>query len=191
MKLPRQNSSKNLKLFDTGPSVTLEEMLNHREQRMLFQKALYHRYPGEILITVGLNIPGPIKYNELIEQVFTKAYGEVIAMCDSKGWNLSHNQIIKVKTGIEAFMVVQETVPIDIKQAMLTLEEKSPTGRLLDLDVSYGDKTEGTVKQVNRQILGYPDRPCFLCEDAAKACGRSKKHELTELYSKLEDIVAG
>lgn len=63
-----------------------------------------------------------------------------------------------------------------LKQKLITLEDQDSIGRLCDLDV-YDKHLE----PLSRVSLGYPMRPCFLCNHDAHACVRTKRHSLIDI----------
>lgn len=41
--------------------VTLMEVLDFREEKVNVQKRMYRKNPGGIVVSLGMNIPGPVK----------------------------------------------------------------------------------------------------------------------------------
>ncbi len=41
---------------------------------------------------------------------------------------------------------------------------------------------------ISRNDLGYESRRCLLCDDSAKACARSQKHNMADLLAQIDDI---
>lgn len=54
----------------TGRPVSLEEILEAREQRAERQRTARERFPGTALVSFTLNIAGPVKLFALAEQSF-------------------------------------------------------------------------------------------------------------------------
>ncbi len=61
----------------------------------------------------------------------------------------------------------------DIKKRAVLMEEDHPIGRLFDLDVI---SSQGT--GLGRSDLGLPERKCYMCGQAARACASRQKHDL-------------
>lgn len=168
----------------TGQSVALIEMLEAREKRALIQKKLLETDSTKNLLSITMNIPGPIKTNERIETIFLDVVESIEQLF------LEHEQINKVcnvlKTGPECYLVVSKPV-IELKKKMIQFEEVHPYGRLMDLDVLYvADKK---LCSISRTELGYEARRCFICREDAKICGRTAKHTSDELNRVLYQMM--
>lgn len=170
-------------LFAEGKPISLQEMLDVREKRALFQQEKLHLYQLPLL-SFQCNIPGPIKTSPMIEQVFQKgivqlkrglAEGELLSEWE---WSLA--------TGPEYFAVVDVSAE-RLKEICIQIEEQG-IGRLFDMDVLTLNE-EGKPQSIARMDLGYETRACFICGQPAKVCGRSRKHELPELYQALNLLV--
>lgn len=171
--------------FDSAKQVTLEEVLNNREKRAAFQQYLLNRYEGS-LVSFTCNIPGPVKNNRTVlsifeqgkEMLFEKLKSQNVEILVCEEWN----QV----TGPELF-IITEIEPHLIKQWCIEIEE-SKIGRLFDMDVLFR-ATDNNLTSISRQELNVGKRKCFICEDDAKVCARSRKHNLQEIYSKIDDLV--
>ena len=71
-------------MFEIGKEQGISEVLAHREQRMMFQKNILSQFSGKTLVTLTLNIPGPIKSNTNLIELFNMGRAEI-------------NHLIKVK----------------------------------------------------------------------------------------------
>ena len=70
-----------------------------------------------------------------------------------------------------------------IKAMTVAIEEADSLGRLFDMDVM--DKNGS----MSRGELGANPRKCLLCDEDAKVCARSQKHEMTELLDEIQRIL--
>ncbi len=70
-----------------------------------------------------------------------------------------------------------------VKTLCLDIEDQIPLGRFIDLDVH----TQGGA--FSRAMLGVPERRCFVCDDMARQCARTKKHRLSVLRETLNEHV--
>ena len=61
------------------------------------------------------------------------------------------------------------------KRLAVAIEEKSPAGRLFDIDIITSSGS------ISRNLLGLPQRKCLLCGNKAKICARSSTHPIEEL----------
>lgn len=84
-------------MFDTGEIQEIEDILIHKEQRANLQSNLLSKYSNSSLMVFTLNIPGPIKNNPMIEQVFRQGQQSIQQMFLKKGGNDVHkrNQFAK------------------------------------------------------------------------------------------------
>ncbi|RJX26953.1 MAG: hypothetical protein C4537_01555 [Acholeplasma sp.] len=70
---------------------------------------------------------------------------------------------------------IQHDHPVSLKQTLVSLEDHHPLGRMIDLDL-YDQ-----MNHYSRNTLNLLPRKCYLCEDIAHHCIRSKKHSIEEL----------
>uniref|UniRef100_UPI0021B0DFEE citrate lyase holo-[acyl-carrier protein] synthase n=1 Tax=Enterococcus mundtii TaxID=53346 RepID=UPI0021B0DFEE len=171
------------KLFD-GPTVTHEEILIAREARANRQRKLLEANPQHVLLSTTMNIPGPVKTSEEIAQVFHVVV-EAIEECVSEVTPLVQ-LYRKKKTGYEYFLLL----PLRkerLKKRMIELEETCPYGRLVDLDVLFWE--EGKMQQLSREMLGYNQRTCYVCNEVAKVCSREQKHSLQMIRTHIQQLV--
>ena len=163
---------------------TLQGILDAREQRVQRQSELLHRFPHP-LVCFTLNIPGPDKDGPLIQKGFQ--LGCRLLKQQLKEWKLLHIEQRCSAAGWEAFFCVEGPAE-EIKRAAVYLEDKTPGGRVFDIDVLT---PEG--KKLDRQVFGLPRRKCLLCGNDASVCGRSRAHSVDALYQKtaslLEDAI--
>lgn len=151
--------------------ITLEEMLDQRERRMYAIEETKKNYPDHSVISYKLNIPGAIKNNEEFFFAFEEGLKEIKDAEIIKDWR-------DKPTGPEAILIYPKS-PNDTKRDMILIEEDFPLGRLYDLDVLDSD----------RKALGIRPRRCLLCEEAAHACSRSRKHDLEEVLAEIYQII--
>lgn len=169
-------------------TVTLLDVLEARDNRYEKQKMLVNTYQ-KTLIVLTLNIPGPEKNNTRIKKGFKIALNYLIKSLEEKKYRIIYKEQNDKVTGNEGYLIVDQD-PESIKRIAIDIEEHHPLGRLLDIDVFSSD-----MEQMSRGQLGFERRKCFLCDNYAVECSRSKRHtpeELKEvlalLLSKLEAI---
>lgn len=163
--------------------VSLQEMLTARERRFMLQTQLLQQYKKS-LISFTLNIPGPIKILSGVPKAFEEGCQRIETSLNSHRFFIQHTEIIKEKTGYEAFYNV-DADPDFIKELMVSLEDQDRTGRLFDIDVLRSDGTK-----VSREDMGAAPRTCLLCSEPAHVCSRSRRHSVAELTSEIEKILA-
>lgn len=172
--------------------LTLMDLLDARENRVRHQKELLNAYPGAVLVSMTLNIPGPVKdslrYRKALEAGVHRLKAMLAGRCDSEcSCTILHEEFRPLATGPEAYLVVQGE-PLDIKKTAISVEEGSALGRLFDLDVLLPG--ENFPQSISRSRLGAAPRRCLLCEEGAKACARSRAHTMDQLLEKVNEILS-
>ncbi len=155
---------------------TLQEILEAREQRAQRRSALLTQF-GKPLICFTMNIAGPVKYSPLIAKGFSLGCEALLAQLE--GIPVLHEERLPRITGCEAFFVV-DTDAEQLKKLTVQLEEASALGRLFDMDV-----TDENGHTLTRQA----ERPCLICSQSARVCGRSRAHSVAQLQEKTEAIL--
>lgn len=147
---------------NTSPQkLTLMDLLNAREDRVRHQKALLNAHPGAVLVSMTLNIPGPVKDSPRYRAAIEIGVHRLKAMLLSSEMPLArqilHEELRPLITGPEAYLILQPgegcsdmrgdssamgcsdrsgtDFPLDIKKAAVSVEEGSDLGRLFDIDV--------------------------------------------------------
>lgn len=167
-----------MKYLEQGEPVTGEEILDQREMRGNLLAELTGQYPKETLVSFKLNIPGPIKNNDLISRIFDGGVEKIREVLDNPVVCALTND----KTGPELILRVSEEART-VKTKLIRLEEATPIARLYDIDVLF----IGTA--VSRKNLGQQERTCLICSRPAKLCARSAAHSLAELQQKMEELI--
>lgn len=157
--------------------VTLKDLLDSREQRVWHQQELLEKYGGA-LISVTLNIPGPIKDREEYRKVMDWGMEQLLKELE----NVAFSEVKYLKTGAEGYISVQNMDAIELKKIAIKHENLEPKSRLLDIDVMTQNGG------ISRSALGVAPRKCLLCEENAKACARSQKHSIEELLKRVDSL---
>lgn len=170
-------------IFNEGISQTIVTVLANKDWRQSEQVKLLKKYPNSTLLSLKLNIPGPIKNNQYFIQLFTQGYQELVKSLNLAGHEII-NRIEQVSkaTGPEAILVV-DTTSAELKKISINFEDNFKIGRIFDADVISRKQ-----KQLSRTELGYQPRTCFLCGNNAKLCARSQKHSIIEIKKFLNKI---
>lgn len=171
-------------IFTSGKEVDLPAMLNARDERVYFQRKLFNKTTPEennSLLVMTMAIPGPIKTNELLNKTFD--YMVEYVNNSLKSEDILYKLKREEYTGYEYF-ILSTLSPREMKELAVSIEETHPIGRLFDLDVlklNIENQIEGT----SRTQLGLPVRRCFICNEPAKDCGRSRRHSVEELQIEI------
>ena len=163
--------------------VTVLDMMEARERRLMRQRELLSRY-NSTLLCFTLNIPGPVKDSPLIRQ--GAAAGRYLLSCAFLGAGTApiYETHEAGFTGIESFYVLPIS-PLEAKRLSSDIEEASPLGRLFDMDVLRPDGSK-----VERQEVGLPGRTCLICGQSAQACARSRAHSVEQLQKRTRELLS-
>ncbi|MDO4712274.1 MAG: citrate lyase holo-[acyl-carrier protein] synthase [Peptostreptococcaceae bacterium] len=169
-------------IFSKGKPQTLEDILAHREERARLLTEIMEEYSGTVLC-YKLNIPGPIKNNEYLAEIFSEGRQAIYEVLQKERTRIVCDGRIRSDAGDEWHLVVEDD-PQELKRRMCRIEEEHPYGRLFDIDVM--SKQSGAV---SRKDLGLPERGCLICSRRAVECGRSREHSVQELQQKIHEIL--
>lgn len=130
------------------------------------------------ILSVRINVPGEHKKFEWSYKIHRHA-------CALLELNLV-NEAIKYEQIEESFcnnyyeiltLYKIESDPWAIKKIAMILENQDDFGRLLDIDVY-----DSSGQCLSRDDLNVPTRKCFICDEPAFMCGRTRKHTIQELH---------
>lgn len=159
------------------------QMLAARDERAARQREWLGGQTGCCLVSATMNIAGPVKNSPLIERGFRLGMLYVEDTLKNLRAPVLRKQLRKAATGCEALFLVRGDAAA-LKRAMVGVEQASPLGRLLDLDVLDG---EGAA--ISRRQLGFDGRRCLLCQNPAQLCARSRRHPLEEICSETQRLL--
>jgi holo-ACP synthase len=184
-------------MTDTIRELTLMDLLDSRENRVNHQKELLEQYPGSTLISITLNIPGPVKDRPEYRRTLETGLHRLKVMLNSEA--IPYEEFRPLITGPEGYLVVNED-PMEIKKAAVAAEEADALGRLFDMDVlvindaavpdERGHYSLTDIRSISRDQLGAEPRKCLLCGEKAKACARSRAHSMDDLLKKINEILS-
>ena len=154
----------------TTQPVTMEQVLQTKEERAAVQAELRSRYQAAV-VSVSVNMPGQIKCDQdtlaLIEYVLTRLQVLFVAA----GLRASEVRRLPAVAGPAAVLAV-EADAAQLKQLAVQVEEEQPFCRLLDIDVF-----DAAGVQLSRDAAGQSGRRCFVCEEPAILCIRGRRHD--------------
>lgn len=156
---------------------TADEILEAREERAGIIDQILKLYNIPLLV-MRVNYPGFRKTNELTLNIIRDMSA---LMCTLLGDKVCFKSLRVGAEGPVFWAGVDEDV-LALKRAAINLEEKHVLGRCLDLDVY-----DRSGQSISRQELGYPRRKCYLCEDDAQCCVRSRRHSECEVINYIEE----
>lgn len=159
-------------------------VLAARDRRVKIQEMLLKKFSGNTLISFKLNIPGDKKDNPSYRMIFEE--GEVLLKEALELNNMSFlfSKSEHLMTGSEGYYCI-DADPLEVKRITAEIEIDHPLGRLYDYDVIT---SEG--QQIKRGEIDFPLRKCFICEEDAFVCARSRKHPLAEIVGRVEELIS-
>lgn len=164
--------------FMEGKEVGMEEVLSSREKRVHIQNRLIEKYNFPV-ISFTMNIPGPVKTNRLIKNVFDYGKRKLLKELEDHKIEILELKELNENTGNELFISAKIDARV-LKKITVEIEEEKEVGRLFDMDVI----------DINREKLSRNRyRKCFICDKQAQECGRSRNHSLQELQIKVKEIL--
>lgn len=162
----------------TGGTAPHIQTAHTRERRAEQQRQIQKRF-GTPLVSITLVTPGEIKDSTIYRQIAVVASVELEWLCQQQQWTILWHETHFRPSGPEILMVVY-AAGRKVKAELVKLEERHALGRLWNLDVIdvNGDF-------ISRARLGLPGRRCFICDNRAHECSRSKRHSLSELKESI------
>ncbi|MBU5269872.1 citrate lyase holo-[acyl-carrier protein] synthase [Clostridium cochlearium] len=156
---------------------TAMDILLAREERVEFQNTLLEKYKLPMLC-LRVNYPGVIKDNETSRGISNILKAEIEDKFDT--------QIVykcyKVTAEGPILILIIDNIAEEIKKYSIYVEQNHLLGRCVDIDVYNVDGTG-----ISRTYLGYKPRKCFICEDMAQNCVRSRKHSMEQVINYIEE----
>ncbi|WP_319371044.1 citrate lyase holo-[acyl-carrier protein] synthase [uncultured Ilyobacter sp.] len=152
------------------------DILNAREERVRYQKILSEKYELPF-IALRANYPGLDKNNSVANDIASIMNKECYKIFKGK---IRHTESIDSFEGIVYILFIEEN-PVTIKKSAVELEETHSLGRLVDIDV-YRQASES----ISRLQLNLPKRKCFICEEDAHVCVRSRAHSLNVILDYIQ-----
>lgn len=165
-------------IFAEGKKQTIAQVLAGKDARAAVQQEFFRKYPQYTLLDVKLNIPGPIKNNRYLEQLFFLGITDLEKLLRQNKLSFSLFKNWDKVTGCESFYLLSADSQL-VKKVAIQFEDESRIGRLFDADVLIKNKKEA----LSRSELSKPVRRCFLCKRPAKECARSRRHSVRQLQN--------
>lgn len=187
-------------------SITLEQLLKSRDERVEHQKDLLGSHPGKSLLCLTVQLPGPEKRNRTslaIAQAGVEAVREA--------FKPEYEELRDLETGYEAYFLVSLPAA-EAKRLACHIEDTHPLGRLMDIDVLHASASPTASKSyfsgrcpknqfseaiakpthvgaISRADIGLESRKCLLCDNEVRYCMRARTHTVGELLARIEEMV--
>ena len=161
--------------------ITLDQLLQARDNRYAKQVALTQAWPDRTLVCMTVVLPGPVKRDARSLRVASAAVPAI-----REALAPVYEELRDLPTGYEAYFLVDAPL-LDVKRICCQIENTHPFGRLMDLDVlePVGD----TVIPVSRDRVGEPPRRCLLCDRPARECMRAHTHTPAEISAAIDRLL--
>ena len=160
--------------------ITLDALLQSRDNRHSMQRQLLQQHPGSTLVCLTVVVPGSVKRN-LCSLVTAQA--ALTALLDRLGDQIQKVRARDLQTGYEAYLITGLPA-MEVKRVTCDIEDSHPLGRLFDIDVMDNDGTP-----ISRQAVGGEPRRCLLCHHEARWCMRNHSHTLQELNAHIQQMI--
>lgn len=161
--------------------VTLDQLLQSRDNRQAMERQLIGEHPGLTLIVMTVVMPGAEKRND---NSLIVAKAGVRAVHDAFNGFISYALERDLDTGYEAFFMVDDS-PEAAKRVACDIEDSHALGRLFDIDVF-----DAAARPLSRTMVGRQPRRCLICGEEARVCMRTRKHSYTELDARINQLIA-
>ena len=165
-----------------GREIALEEMLALREERAARQRRMLAESGCASLVCLSLNMAGPVKRHFLADALFEEGRRQTADVLAALGGVLDA-QVADRPAGQTAFFAVDRPAEL-VKVRMAALEDQGGASRLWDIDVLRPDGAK-----VSRRDVGQAARRCFLCDQPAALCARSRAHSVEELKAYTDRLL--
>lgn len=160
--------------------ITLEQVLTARENRAALQKQLLQKY-NVPLVCFTMNIAGPVKNSDLIQEGFLLGHTMLLAQLQSL--TILHWEHHLLDTGCEGYYAV-DADPLTVKRLTAQIEDSMPVARLFDMDV-----LDATGKKLERESLGLSARRCLLCNNPVYLCSSRRAHSVEQLQQETNRLL--
>lgn len=164
----------------TGNEITLSQMLERRENRARSQQLFLSQHHSP-LVSFCMNIPGPVKTNDLIRRAFDIGQILILEGLARAGAEILDASEIHEDTGDELLLAVCNASPELLKDLAVHIENSSPVGRLFDIDI---------IDPLGRKLSRENFRTCLICGRQAQDCARSRNHSVAELQKAVFDLLS-
>lgn len=174
-------------IFNHGDYQDITAVLKNKDERVEIQNKLLKANPSITVVAAKLNIPGPIKNNQKIQEFFMAGLNRFENILLTTGINfVIKDEWLDKGTGPEKFYLVDEDAN-KVKSITSQFEEMKVSYRLFDLDVLINNN-DG-IQTLSRADAHQPARKCLLCGRPAKECGRSRCHTVEELQERVSMLI--
>ena len=164
--------------LNEGTQVELNDMMRCREHRAMLQNVLFEKYHAPLL-SFTLNIPGPIKNNSLLSDIFYIGIKSINAIFNNHQIHILQEHYSNEITGNEYICAFDGNAD-DVKNEAITLENTHPLGRLFDIDI---------IDPKGHKLSRRQYRSCLICNKQAQDCARNRTHSIEEMQLAILKLI--
>jgi holo-ACP synthase len=155
-----------------------DDVLLEREKRVEFLNKVMERF-NMPLIFMRVNYPGLNKDNTLSNNIIQNVDKVVTDIFEAK----LHMKLFRITAEGPTLIHVINEEALKIKNLAVEVENKYTLGRCVDIDI-YDNLTR---QAISRRDLGLESRKCYICDDLAHNCVRTKRHSENEVIKYMYD----
>jgi holo-ACP synthase CitX len=156
----------------------MNSVLKAREERAKLIEEWTLNHSGNSILVLKLNVVGDVKNIVRMQFILTFFHHQLIKIFSH---HITECQYVESLDGHFYIYAIKEKGR-QIKERTIVLEDHNALGRLVDMDV-YDQKA------ISRTDLECELRTCFICDDYAHICARSKRHTREEIFQKINQII--
>ncbi|MGN1192641.1 MAG: citrate lyase holo-[acyl-carrier protein] synthase [Dorea sp.] len=164
--------------------VSLQEVMGFRELKAEIQRNMMEKTTQGVVVSLGMNIPGPIKSGPSIYEAFREGKINLERLIESQKGTILQTVVLEEHAGYTVIYLIEGIRGLDLKRECVHLEENHMLGRIFDIDV-----TDEEFGAISREMTGAERRKCLLCSQDAKVCGRNRTHTVEQVQEKVTEII--
>ncbi len=155
-----------------------DRILDSKEQLSIIQKELLYR--GGTVVSVTINAPSYFKDAFYIKYLLEDISDHIKRVFKEE---VLYFRTVELEIGYASLFVLNGN-PYIVKEKMVLIEETSSYSRLYDIDVFENETT-----LMSRRDLGLPPRTCWVCDEVAHECVRSRRHNFADVFIAYQRMI--
>ena len=162
--------------------VTLEQVLQTKEERAAVQAELRSRYHA-VIVSISVNMPGVVKRSPDVLALIEYALARLQDLLKAEEIQSFELRRLDAVAGPSAVLAVKGNAE-NLKKMAIRIEKEHLFARLLDIDVF-----DELGFQISRTSLGQERRGCFVCKKTALNCIRDRNHSKGDLTERVDAML--
>ncbi|KEI04993.1 citrate lyase holo-[acyl-carrier protein] synthase [Clostridium botulinum] len=154
-----------------------EDLSEYRKERMMLQHKLIKKYKMPLLSIIfnymNEKVTNEVTFNivKCIEYIIADIFSPYIFFHLSREGAEGYNAI---------FIINRDA--LELKKISIEIEEKHVLGKCVDIEIYDND-----LKKMERQMLGYSKRKCYLCNGDMRKCIENRNHNKRQIIKYAYD----